>query len=109
MELSGVRLAGLRTGAELTPAGLLECGPGSLDSLAWSYDAWRGERLEGCTHRAPKCVSCREYASRWREKVLGALRAARDAGPTGHPGTRLAVPAARRARPAAWPEPDAGP
>ena len=107
VKLSGIRLAALRTGEELTPAGLLECGPGSLDSLAWSYAAWRDRRLEGCTHRAPKCVSCREYAGRWREKVLDALRAARDAGPVPeHPGTRLAAPAAR---PATGPEPDTGP
>jgi hypothetical protein len=81
VKLAGVRLAGLRTGAEVTPSGLLECGPGSLDSLAWSMDARYGERLPDCTHKAAKCGGCREYALRYREKVLEALLAARDPGP----------------------------
>jgi len=80
VKLAGVRLAGLRTGAEVTPSGLLECGPASLDSLAWSLDARYGERLPECTHRAAKCGGCRAYAARYRERVVGALRSARDSG-----------------------------
>jgi hypothetical protein len=82
VKLAGVRLAGLRTGTEITPSGLVECGPASLDSLAWSMDARYGERLPGCTHKAAKCGGCREYAAQYRGKVLDALRSARDVGET---------------------------
>lgn len=78
VKLAGVRLAGLRTGEEVVAGDLFECGPASLDSLAWSMDARFGERLPGCTHKSAKCGGCRAYAGAYREKVVAALREARD-------------------------------
>lgn len=41
----------------------------SADSMAWSFDARRAERLPGCAHRGT-CSNCERYALRWREALL---------------------------------------
>jgi hypothetical protein len=43
----------------------------SADSMAWSYDARRGQALRGCTHRS--CSNCLPYALRWRARTLERL------------------------------------
>lgn len=51
----------------------------SADSMAWSFDARRGEPLPGCQHE--KCANCLKYALKWREeKVLPAMRRGNKAG-----------------------------
>ncbi|PRY35305.1 DUF7221 family queuine tRNA-ribosyltransferase-like protein [Umezawaea tangerina] len=56
----GVKTRGLRLyGDQLTTA----------DSLAWSYDARRGQRMDGCTSHT-NCANCLRYALAWRQRVL---------------------------------------
>jgi hypothetical protein len=43
----------------------------TADSLAWSYDARRSPRLEGCVGHK-NCANCLTYALRWRESIVGA-------------------------------------
>jgi hypothetical protein len=74
MKLTGIRLAGVRTGEIWENGELTENGPASLDSLAWSYEARRSARLSACTHRAQKCSGCRVWATAWRDKAIKALR-----------------------------------
>ena len=40
----------------------------SADSMAWSYQARRGDRLPDCRHRC--CNHCQNYALRWRRRLL---------------------------------------
>lgn len=49
----------------------------SADSLAWSYDARRAPRLDGCTHRGP-CQNCLRYALRWRDETVRRIEARED-------------------------------
>lgn len=43
----------------------------SADSMAWSFTARRQQiRLETCTHGAPKCSDCLEFATLWRNNLL---------------------------------------
>lgn len=51
----------------------------SADSLAWSYNARRGEPLPGCRHGVDglgKCNNCPRYALAWRARVMAKLDAA---------------------------------
>lgn len=59
----GVKLLGLRRAARYLS---------SSDSMAWSFDARRAPPLPGHTHKS--CANCMEYALRWREKALRAIR-----------------------------------
>jgi hypothetical protein len=43
----------------------------SADSLSWSYDARRNQRMPGHTHK--NCANCLEYALDWRERLLSGL------------------------------------
>lgn len=43
----------------------------SADSMAWSYDARRSPRLDGC-HGHKNCANCPRYALRWRTELLAA-------------------------------------
>ena len=43
----------------------------SADSLAWSFEARRGEALPGCSHR--NCANCLPYALDWLSRVLAGL------------------------------------
>jgi hypothetical protein len=45
----------------------------SADSMSWSYQARRNERLPGCSGHL-KCNNCLRYATQWREKVLNVCR-----------------------------------
>ena len=57
----GVKSLGLREyGHLLTTA----------DSMAWSYNARRNPRLDGCTHAS--CSNCIRWAMRWRRNIVGA-------------------------------------
>ncbi|WP_042377176.1 hypothetical protein [Gordonia alkanivorans] len=40
----------------------------SCDTLAWSFTARRNPGIAGHTHRS--CSNCREYAMRWRRKIV---------------------------------------
>ena len=93
VKLTGVRLTGLATeavildriyhravnqdGRSWTEELLIENGPKSLDSLAWSEierrkDPWVARR-PGCTHRAEKCSGCRIACAEYRDAVNAAL------------------------------------
>ena len=54
--------------------GLVRCSDvlASSDSTAWSFHARKREPLEGHSHAT--CANCMEYALRWREAVLGAVK-----------------------------------
>lgn len=41
----------------------------SCDSMAWSYNARKNERLPGCVGHK-KCNNCQRFALRWRETLL---------------------------------------
>lgn len=41
----------------------------SADSMAWSLQARRGERLPWCIHK--NCANCFDYALLWRDDLLG--------------------------------------
>ncbi|AJA43715.1 queuine tRNA-ribosyltransferase [Mycobacterium phage Marcoliusprime] len=56
----GVKSLGLREYGHL----LTTC-----DSMAWSYNARRNPRLDGCTHAS--CSNCIRWALRWRRGVVG--------------------------------------
>lgn len=43
----------------------------SADSMAWSIDARRSPRLNGCRHST--CANCERWAERWRENLLRQL------------------------------------
>jgi hypothetical protein len=59
----GVKKAGLRMYGHFLS---------SADSMAWSFDARRAERMEGCSgHR--NCANCLRYALRWRGEVLASI------------------------------------
>lgn len=46
----------------------------SADSMAWSFTARMQQiRLEACTHRAPRCSDCLEFATLWRNNLLAKL------------------------------------
>lgn len=62
----GLKLDGLRASADYLA---------SADSLAWSFDARRSDPLPGHAHAS--CANCVHWAMRWRERVLGVLRAPR--------------------------------
>lgn len=70
-ELSGLRLHGF--GFKLT--GLKQVGRflASADSMAWSYQARRAARLEGCTGHM-RCNNCLRYAMRWRDRALSCIQ-----------------------------------
>jgi hypothetical protein len=40
----------------------------SADSMAWSYNARREDRMEGCIHSG-NCANCIRYAMNWRNKL----------------------------------------
>jgi hypothetical protein len=58
----GVKTAGLARYAEHLV---------SADSMAWSYEARRGEPLTGCLHR--NCANCLRYAQVWLDRVMQRL------------------------------------
>lgn len=59
----GVKKQGLdRYGAHLNTA----------DSMAWSYDARRSARLDGCVGHM-NCANCLTFALQWRQRVLDSL------------------------------------
>lgn len=62
---------GLKLDGLATCAGYLA----SADSLAWSRDARWNPPLPG--HKHVSCANCLHWALRWRERVLGVLRAPR--------------------------------
>jgi hypothetical protein len=43
----------------------------SSDSLAWSFNARKNQRLPGHTHK--NCQNCLEYALMWREELLSSI------------------------------------
>jgi hypothetical protein len=43
----------------------------SCDSMSWSYEARRNQRLPGHTHKT--CANCLEYALQWWEEKAGAI------------------------------------
>ncbi len=47
----------------------------SADSMAWSFDARRGEPFPGCTHAT--CANCLPYALAWRQRVLDLVERSR--------------------------------
>src|SRR5262249_29532561 len=55
----GVKSLGLREYGHL----LTTC-----DSMAWSYNARRNPRLDGCTHAS--CSNCKHWALRWRRNIV---------------------------------------
>jgi hypothetical protein len=65
----------------------------SIDTMAWSYDAYRaGKPLPGHTHRT--CANCPEFAGRWRARMMRLL-AGEDPGPPLLPTGRAARREAR--------------
>jgi hypothetical protein len=59
----GVKKAGLRSYGHFLS---------SADSMAWSFEARRSARLDGCEgHR--NCANCLRYALAWRDRVLDSL------------------------------------
>ncbi|GGN39826.1 hypothetical protein FHR83_006630 [Actinoplanes campanulatus] len=44
----------------------------SADSMAWSFQARRAERLPGCVGHK-NCANCLRYALKWRAEMLGSL------------------------------------
>jgi hypothetical protein len=63
----GYRLHGF--GVKTTGLELLAPYTVSVDSMAWSYNARRNERLPGCTGHK-KCNNCQRFALLWRQKLI---------------------------------------
>lgn len=59
----GVKKAGLRAYGRFL---------NSADSMAWSFEARRGDRLKGCSGHL-NCANCLRYALRWRAEVVDSL------------------------------------
>ncbi len=53
----------------------------SADSLAWSYDARRGDPLPGHRHR--NCANCLPYALRWHSQIVERLQSVQLSLPVG--------------------------
>ncbi|MGX6605586.1 deazapurine DNA modification protein DpdA family protein [Micromonosporaceae bacterium Da 78-11] len=59
----GVKKAGLRAYGRFLS---------SADSMAWSFEARRGARMDGCSGHL-NCANCLAYALRWHQQVVGSL------------------------------------
>ncbi len=59
----GVKKAGLRAYGRFLS---------SADSMAWSFEARHGQRMDGCFGHL-NCANCMPYALRWREQVIHSL------------------------------------
>jgi hypothetical protein len=46
----------------------------SADSMSWSFTARKQQiRLDTCTHGAPRCNHCLDFATLWRDNLLAKL------------------------------------
>lgn len=96
----GIRLHGY--GVKSGGLKLYGQGLASIDSMAWSYTAFKQKiKARSCTQPHATCQNCLEWALEWHEKVAAQHDAARAAGaPVPFPAGRAAV-GHRRARTAA--------
>jgi len=51
----------------------------SADSMAWSFTARKQQlRMQSCTHRAPRCSDCLDFATFWRNNLLEKLNTTKE-------------------------------